>query len=125
MSTPILHGSRILLVEDRPEAASGFRSALRQHGAEVIEASDVEAVLTLLDALRPDVVVTDLALRDDALVVREQARALAIPVITLGSRDVVLLAEESPRDRFAVELTKPVTAETLCAQIEALLRGAA
>lgn len=57
-----LTGIRILLVEDDPDAREIAALILRDHGAQVSEAADVDAALREIELQRPDVLVSDIGL---------------------------------------------------------------
>jgi PAS domain S-box-containing protein len=57
---PILADLRVLVVEDHEDSRALVATALRQHGATVLEAADAATGFSLLLAERPDVMVSDI-----------------------------------------------------------------
>lgn len=112
---PDLRGRRILVVARSPFEAPALAARLGEAGAECRLAADPVEALAILDAVRPDLLVADRALGDEAV------RALARAARARGvARNLVLL---SPFDRrgfgspraagFDGYLVKPVRARSL------------
>ena len=61
---PDLEGTRVLIVEDEPDAREMIAYLLRQRNAEVTVASSVDGALLALEASRPDVILSDIEMPD-------------------------------------------------------------
>ena len=106
---------RVLVVEDEPDAREFLTTLLTRFGADVIPASSVQEALAGLEATRPDVLVTDLAMPDEdgftlirKVRTMERAGGSRLPAIA-----VTALASAEERQRamaagFDVHLVKPV-----------------
>jgi two-component system cell cycle response regulator len=118
--------ARILLVEDNPTNLELMRYLLTHHGHVVESAFNGEDGARLVESLRPDIVLCDLRmpyLDGYGLLrrVRSQPELEGIVVIAVT-------AYSMPDDRrrvreagFDGHLTKPITPETVVAQIEAFI----
>jgi CheY-like chemotaxis protein len=74
-----LNGIRLVLVEDHADALEVTRRILELHGAEVATGANGQEGLVALRILRPDVVVTDLAMPVmDGYALIRQIRALGL-----------------------------------------------
>ena len=85
---PRLDGLKVLVVDDEPEACEAVRLVLEQHGATVRTAATGGEALELLEDMRPDVLVADLAMPevdgyDLIRRVRQQARSTELPAVAL------------------------------------------
>jgi signal transduction histidine kinase/CheY-like chemotaxis protein len=119
-----LVGTRVLVVDDEPDARELARDALSFHGAAVETAHSVDEALQVLDQKPFDVVVTDLAMpgADGFALVRRlreggPLHARALPVIAVSA-----YARGADRDRVLAEgfqgyLGKPLEFEQLMAMI--------
>jgi DNA-binding response OmpR family regulator len=122
-----LRKTTILVVEDDPDTLELLRSIFSACGARVLLASTVQHARGYLQTLRPDLVVSDLALphEDGVAFVRwlrgQPAPALArLPVVA-----VTAFYEEYPPNRahdFAAYFRKPIPIEDFCLTVEALIR---
>ena len=63
-TVPRLNGVRVLIAEDEPDVRKLVAATLEGAGAAVIAVSSAEAALQALQAERPDVLVSDLAMPD-------------------------------------------------------------
>jgi CheY-like chemotaxis protein len=83
--------STILVVDDDPDTRFMFRLVLEQHGHEVVEASDGEAALGLINPNPlPDLITTDLTmpiLNGEGLIkrLRSEPRTASIPIVVVSS----------------------------------------
>jgi signal transduction histidine kinase/CheY-like chemotaxis protein len=125
--TPTLSGIRVLLLERDQDARELFTVALRQRGAAVRGAASVDEALEMLDAWRPDVLVTDATSpeHDSYAVVGkvqtlESDRGGRIPAVALtaarGDGPMSRLVADVQRD-----LPKPVEPAILSAEIARLV----
>ena len=112
MSHPIVPEPRarlsVLIVEDDIVIACDVQAILEEHGHEVIGlATGVEKALSLLENMRPDVVVLDLSLNNQpSTLVAKRLKDLDIPfVISSGDASVV---GGDPVFAGAVGIPKPV-----------------
>src|SRR5207244_7449240 len=61
-SAVTLAGVTVLVVDDEPDAREFCEQALARHGAAVVTADSVSRALERMEAVKPDVVVADLAM---------------------------------------------------------------
>jgi type II secretory ATPase GspE/PulE/Tfp pilus assembly ATPase PilB-like protein/CheY-like chemotaxis protein len=121
-------GARVLVVDDDRAARQELRALLAREGFGVIEAADGEAALSYARKLRPDFVVTEVALpRLDAVgliqALQEGAEPPAVLVLT-GQTDDALV--DWLRELGAVDvLAKPADAASLAARLSANQAAAA
>jgi PAS domain S-box-containing protein len=121
---PDLAGTRVLIVEDEPDAREMIAYLLRQRNAEVTIASSVEAALSALESTIPDVLLSDIEMPDRdgydliaAVRALPQDRGARIPA-------AALTAYSRPEDRaksmlagYDAHLSKPVDLSELVATI--------
>jgi signal transduction histidine kinase len=119
-----LVGTRVLVVDDEPDARELARDALSFHGAVVETAPSVEEALRALEQKPFDVVVTDLAMPDaDGFALVRRLREQGPPhVRTLPVIAVTAYARGADRERVLAEgfqgfLGKPVEVEQLTTMI--------
>jgi PAS domain S-box-containing protein len=121
---PDLAGTRILIVEDEPDAREMIAYLLRQRHAEVEVASSVEAALAALESNRPDVLLSDIEMPDrDGYDLIAAVRALPSDSIARIPA-AALTAYSRPEDRaksmlagYDAHLSKPVDLAELIATI--------
>jgi CheY-like chemotaxis protein len=120
-----LRGNELVLLVDDDEAVRRLSArALREHGYEVVEASDGQQALDVAKRARPRLrlVVTDLVmphLRGQALAERLAAIDPEVPVLFVSAlADVLGPQELGPRRAF---LAKPFTPDGLLARVRDLL----
>jgi CheY-like chemotaxis protein len=113
-SAPELNGIRIVLVEDHVDALEATRCILELHGAQVATGANGHEGLVALRILRPDAVVTDLAMPVmDGYALIRQIRALgaegggAVPVIVVSAHVSPEERQRTQRAGFAAHLAKP------------------
>jgi CheY-like chemotaxis protein len=93
-----LDGLRVLLVDDEPEARELFAAALAEHGAAVTAVGSVSEALATLAAVRPHVLVSDIAMPgEDGHALIRQVRALTAE--GAGMPSVALTAYGGPEHR--------------------------
>jgi two-component system response regulator MtrA len=120
--------THILVVEDDPSAAGMLRDLLESSGYQVTVAANGSQAKSMVEEVRPDLVILDLMLPDmDGLVLCSELRSQAqsdIPIIvcsgTVRRRDAIL-ALRLGADDF---VQKPFDIYDLEARIEAVLRRA-
>ena len=130
-STPVplpeLNGTRVLVVDDETDALEMVRRVLEERGAHVVTAAGVDEALAILQELRFDVLVSDIAMprRDGYDLVREcRLQGIATPAIALTAfartedRTLAMLAG------FHSHVAKPVDPAELVATIASLARSA-
>jgi CheY-like chemotaxis protein len=64
-SAPRLDGLRVLVVDDEPDARNLIAAVLQGRGAQVLMAAAAAEAVTILQAERPDVVLSDISMRDE------------------------------------------------------------
>lgn len=125
-----LSGLHVVLVDDDPDARWLLACMLRSAGASVRAASSTREADALLEAARPDLLVSDVGLpgedgRGLLRRLRARERAQALPRLPA----VALTAFTSPRDRaasldagFDLQLDKPISSGRLVAALVSLVR---
>ncbi len=127
---PSLDGVRVLVVEDDFDARVLIRRMLEDAGAHVTDTSDVDAAMECIDAARPAIVVSDIALPhqdgyDLIRRIRERYRADVLPAIALTA-----FARDEDRTKalgagYQAHLSKPVDPRQLLTVTAGLVQGAA
>jgi PAS domain S-box-containing protein len=121
---PDLAGTRVLVIEDEPDAREMVAYLLRQRNADVVVATSVDDALKIIDARVPDVVLSDIEMpgRDGydlirTLRARSPERGGTVPA-------AALTAYSRPEDRaqsmlagFDAHLSKPVDLAELVATV--------
>lgn len=128
-------GATILLVDDDHDFLAMNRSVLEARGYRVVAVSSPQAAMERIATARPDLVVTDLMMKDlDAgfslsRTVKENPETASIPVIIVTAASSQRGFDFRPRDAADLAamkadafLDKPVTPTALLAKIEELLR---
>lgn len=127
-------GATILLVDDDHDFLAMNRSVLEARGYRVVAVSSPQAAMERIATARPDLVVTDLMMKDlDAgfslsRTVKENPETASIPVIIVTAASSQRGFDFRPRDAADLAamkadafLDKPVTPAALLAKIEELL----
>jgi PAS domain S-box-containing protein len=125
---PDLHGVRLLVVEDDDDARVLIRRLLEGAGADVADAADVDTALAAIEAVRPQLLISDIALPEQDgydLIrrVREGGHdADALPAVALTA-----FARTEDRNRalaagYQAHLPKPVAANQLLSITASLLQ---
>lgn len=114
----------VLIVDDEPDLVATCARLLRRKGYRCLTASSGREAIGLMDAERPDLVVTDLSMpvADGLLVTRHARRRVPpVPVVLMtayASRDSELDAREAGAAAF---VKKPFTLQELMSAIELAL----
>ncbi|MBH5398796.1 response regulator transcription factor [Bradyrhizobium sp. CNPSo 4010] len=120
------HSATILMVEDDPEISRLVADFMQREGFEVVCVADGKAMDSVLQRLRPDLVILDLMLPgEDGLSICRRLRADdSIPILMLTAKsdeiDRVVGLEMGADDY----LTKPFGPRELLARVRAILRRA-
>jgi signal transduction histidine kinase/CheY-like chemotaxis protein len=120
---PALHGVRVLVVDDEPDALAMAERMVTDSGADVATATGTDQALSLLGEARFDVIVSDIGMpdRDGYELMKEcRTRGITTPAIALTA-----FARTEDRTRamlcgYQGHLTKPVEPAELLASIGAL-----
>ena len=126
---PRADGLHVLLVDDDANTLDSLRALFEHYGARVTAVPSAAAALRALESLRPDVLVSDIAMPDEdgyQLIARvrelDRERGGAIPAIALTA-----FAADDDRVRalvagYDVHLSKPVNPEEVVAFVTQLAR---
>ncbi len=125
----MLTGLRLLIVEDDREAGSMLQLILRERGAQVALAHEVDGALAQLDAERPDVLISDIGLPDQDgydLIRQVRLREAAtgqphLPAIALTAFTRAQDQEQALAAGFDMHCAKPVRHTRLVQMIQRLL----
>lgn len=123
----LLEGLRVLIVDDQFNTREALTEVLRSFGAEVLSTSSTTEALALIQQLRPDVFLSDIAMpREDGFSLIRRLRALSpklggwTPAIALtaytGDEDV----EECLAAGFQLHLVKPIDSRCLAEAVARL-----
>jgi CheY-like chemotaxis protein len=126
---PELGGTKVLVVDDEPDALQLLTEVLEAAGAQVVSAASGAAALEHLAAAKPDVLVADLGmpLMDGFELVR-RVRASEDPSIRdIPAAALTAYARSEDRARtlqngFEIHLSKPIDPVELASAIKALAR---
>jgi len=122
LNNEALGGLTIVVVEDEPETLELVTLILRDRGAEVHSAANAEAAMTLLEGVRPHVIVSDLNLpgADGCELVKRVRETFGrkVPAIALSASKSIADAKRALDAGFDVHVAKPVSTEEL---VEAVL----
>src|SRR5919204_3279736 len=103
--------ARVLIVDDEPDVVANWSRVLERDAYVCLAATDGAHALALLDAERPDVVITDLQMpRVDGLAVLRRALELDpdMPVVVITGHGTVQSAVEAMRTGAFDYLLKPL-----------------
>jgi signal transduction histidine kinase/CheY-like chemotaxis protein len=124
-----LEGLSVLVVDDQPDARDLIKRVLEDSGAEVMTAGTTEEALVLVEAVKPDVLVSDIGMPGaDGYELLKRVRALGpdrggrVPAIALTA-----FARSEDRTRalrvgFLVHVSKPVDPSELVATVASVAR---
>jgi two-component system KDP operon response regulator KdpE len=115
---------KILVVDDEAQITRVLRTTLPTHGYEVQVANDGEAALAVLNAWRPDLVITDLVMPNmNGIELCENIRDRSqVPIIVLSVRGEEKSKVEALDKGADDYVTKPFNTNELLARIRANLR---
>jgi CheY-like chemotaxis protein len=123
----ILEGTRVLVVDDEPDARDALVGLLEHYGAEVRAAASVSEAMAALKLSLPDVLVSDLGMpgEDGYDLIRRVRQLPAAGGAELPSLAVSAYATEEHRQRvlttgFQRHLEKPVAAAELVVEVARL-----
>ncbi len=124
----LLEGVRILVVDDDESARELLHAVLEYCGARVTTAGSASAAIATLERLRPDVIVSDIAMPDHdgyALLrtLRTRSAVADVPVIALTAYASREAATGAYAAGFRAYLRKPVDPWDLCRTIDHVRRG--
>jgi signal transduction histidine kinase/integral membrane sensor domain MASE1/ActR/RegA family two-component response regulator len=128
-SNRVLHGLRVLLVEDEPDARELLLLTLQVSGATVEAAESAQIALTNLQSFKPDVLVSDVGLPfESGYDLIRQVRALPSDVSAVPAVALTAFASEKDRELaleagFQIHLAKPVEPQYLVEIIQQLVNG--
>jgi signal transduction histidine kinase/ActR/RegA family two-component response regulator len=124
--SPGLGGVHVLVIDDDPNTLEMLTEALEGGGAEVTAADSARRALEALEAQRPDVIVSDIAMPgEDGLWLMHRIRALPGQVACTPAVALTALARKDDRARalkagFQIHLAKPVRLDDLKSVVAAL-----
>lgn len=123
------HRTRILLVDDYPDALETWGLFLELHGYEVLTAADGQAAVDLALSSHPDVIVMDLDLPglsgyEAARLIRQRVETSRIPLIAATGYSQGRQLDEARRAGFDSVLVKPCDPDRLLGEIVLRLVGA-
>jgi DNA-binding NarL/FixJ family response regulator len=126
--SPSQRKGRLLLVEDHPVTREGLAQLLNQQPDLQVcgQAGTAPEALTAADALKPDLVLVDIALGGTSgleLIKDLARRHAALPVLVLSTHDELLYAERSLRAGAKGYVMKHEPTERVMAAIRQVLRG--
>jgi PAS domain S-box-containing protein len=123
-----LEGVRVLVVDDEPDARELVSRALQRDGADVQAAGSTEEALGAIDALNPDILVSDIAMPGEdgydlihKLRSREQSHGRHLPAVALTAYARQEDRERALRAGFQEHLAKPVEPTRLSAVLANLI----
>jgi signal transduction histidine kinase/ActR/RegA family two-component response regulator len=125
-----LHGVRVLVVDDAPDARDVVGRILEECGMQVTLAESAEAALQVIDRERIDVLISDISMPDQdgyELIrkVRERFPADTLPAIALTAFARAEDAKRALDAGFQLHRTKPVEPQLLESSVIRLMRDAA
>ena len=115
--------TRVLVVDDYPDAREMYREYLASMGFDVVEAANgLEAITRAVETV-PDVILMDMALpvldgEQATRRLKADSRTAAIPVVALSGYEA---PESGGREHFAAFLLKPCLPEDVVKAIRAAL----
>ena len=118
----------VLIVDDNEDALDIFSTALGRSGANVLKARSGRDALTILTAVRVDVLVSDLAMPgEDGLWLIQQVRRLksehggSIPALAVSAHQDDFTVKQVTAAGFQAFLSKPVDPFDLCRAVAFLV----
>jgi CheY-like chemotaxis protein len=125
-----LSGTRILVVDDDPDAREVVREMLESAGANVATTASARETRSLIDRLHPDILIADIGMPEEdgyALIrsVRARETGLTMPAIALTAHARAEDVERAIASGFQIHVAKPVDSSTLLTTVATLLQPAA
>ncbi len=122
-----LAGTHVMVVDDNGDARDILKSVLQYGGALVTTVDSAADALKLLHEVRPDVVITDIAMpKNNGLWLIREIRALRadkggqVPVLAITAHDDIYDRARLLASGFQEYLVKPVSIRDLCRVITQL-----
>jgi signal transduction histidine kinase/CheY-like chemotaxis protein len=121
-----LAGTIVMLVDDNVEALTSLENVLLHHGAKVLRAASVDQAMSILEAHRPAVIVSDLSMpHRNGLELIKAVRQLAgpaghVPAIVLSAHVASEHQENASAAGFQLYIEKPVRPEVFVGHIATL-----
>jgi CheY-like chemotaxis protein len=122
-----LAGTRVLIVDDDPDAREVVAAILRHYGAAVVVATSVSTALVALRREKIDVLIADLGMpvEDGYDLIRHVRSSESEKIARLPAAALTAYTTEEDRDRvlaagFQFHLAKPVDPAVLVATVERL-----
>ena len=114
----LIHGKRVLLVEDNGDAMESTAELLRTLGLQVVTAATGEQGLLEAHRVGPDLILLDIGLPersgyDIARLMRASARLADLPIVALTGYGQASDKEKAREAGFSAHLTKPVNVDEL------------
>jgi CheY-like chemotaxis protein len=129
-SAEILRGVHVLLVDDDKEAVELLATILRYSGALVLGAGSARAALKALQTVKPDILVTAIAMPDeDGYWLLRAVRSLSpaqggtVPVVAIADGTQDHGARRIRDAGFAGYLLKPIDPWELCRTLASFVRS--
>jgi CheY-like chemotaxis protein len=124
-STASAASEHVLIVDDEPSIRLSLHRFFSRHGYRVsVARNGCEALTTLRETPRVDVVVTDLVMPDSdgrELIMQMRAEYPGMPVLVISGFPAALLPEAGPDGRPVPYLPKPFALDALLAEVRRLL----
>jgi len=126
LNEPAKKRSKILIIEDDPDARSGLGQRVRFEGSDPTFAADVPAAVAAARLKRPDLIILDLGLPGgDGYLAMERIRAIPelsdIPIVVLSARDPAVERRRSLEAGAVAYFQKPIRNNELRAAIHQAL----
>lgn len=121
--SPRLDGVRVLVVDDHEDDRDMYTFVLTQCGAQVLAAGTAAEALAVFDQAKPDVLLSDITLRDGDgydLIRALRARGCAVRAVAVTGHVREQDRTEALQAGFDVHLPKPVSLTTLCEHVATL-----
>jgi CheY-like chemotaxis protein len=124
----VLHGVRVLLVEDTDDTRELLAFVLEQCAALVTTAASAQEALDAFMRERPQIVVTDLAMpgHDGYWLLRQvraHAAATEVPAVALTAFTERYSREQALAAGFDAFLSKPIEPDALCSALRGVLKA--
>lgn len=118
---------KIIVAEDEADIRALYKKVLRQNGYDVLEASDGQDVLDILDRTQADLIVSDIMMpRMDGyeLVAALREHQYTIPILLITAKDSFLDMQKGFLTGADDYMTKPININEMVLRVQALLRRA-